>query len=115
VTTVHNARYFIWVRLCTLISLHWKMQRVWTSLVISHCWFIFHKLANKPSQMYSLAMPKLKSILEYDPEDNRRDPGLKIEAWNTPIDITLPALETVDSLSIEGTSITEYVIAERYV
>jgi hypothetical protein len=60
-------------------------------------------------------MPKLKSVLEYDPGDNREGPGLKIEAWNTPIDIALPALETVDSLSIEGTSITGYVIAEHYV
>lgn len=53
-----------------------------------------------------LAMPKLKSALEYDVGDNNEDPGFKIEAWNTPIDIMLPALEKVDSLSIEGTSIT---------
>lgn len=59
-------------------------------------------------------MPKLKSALEYDLGDNYEDPGLKIEAWNTPIDITLPALEKVDSLSIEGTSITRYITIEHY-
>ncbi len=59
-------------------------------------------------------MPKLRSVLEYDPGDNKEDPGLKIEAWNTPIDIALPALEKVDSLYIDGTSITRYITIEHY-